>query len=136
MSKSKHNYSQYSNKNANKPVEAVVEPEIMDGVEALAEPVVVAEPVVEAVAEPVVEPVVEAPVEKKPEPTLTPGVVTGCMKLNVRANPQSVADIVCVIDAKSEVKIDMTKSNDDWFRVNTAAGVDGYCMKKFINVNL
>ena len=131
MSKSKHNYSQYS-KNTNKPVEAdpaVVEQEAVTAVEEAVEPVV------EVAAEPAVES--PAPVEQiKPEPMPVTGVVAGCVKLNVRAEPKSNADVVCVINAKSELKIDMSKSNNEWFYINTASGVEGYCMRKFVNVNL
>lgn len=130
MSKPKHNYSQYS-KNTNKPVEAdpvVVEQEVVTEVNEVIEPV--AEPVIEVVEAP-------APVEQnKPEPMSVTGVVAGCVKLNVRAEPKSNADVVCVINAKSELKIDMSKSDDDWFYINTASGVEGYCMRKFVNVNL
>lgn len=125
---SKHNYSQYSNKqNYNQPkveeevkmVEEVVEP-------VMAAPEVKMEPVIEAKPESVVE---------APKPKTVTGVVTGCMKLNVRANPKSDADVLCILDADSKIELDMSKSNKEWYRVRTANGVDGYCMKKFVKKN-
>lgn len=121
---SNHNYSQYSNKHNDKLVEEEVKM-VEEAVEPKVEPVM-------ATPEVKMEPVVEAP---KPKAKTATGVVSGCMKLNVRANPKSDADVLCVLDANSEMKIDMNKSTDEWYCVRTAAGVDGYCMKKFVKKN-
>lgn len=130
---SKHNYSQYSNKqNYNQHKAEEVEPKMVEEVvEPKAEldmtaPEVKMEPVVETKPEPAVE---------APKPKVTTGAVTGCMKLNVRANPKSDADVLCVIDVDSKIELDMSKSTKEWYRVRTANGVDGYCMKKFIKKN-
>lgn len=87
--------------------------------------------------EPVVRPVlVEEAVETVELPKTVKGVVVDCMKLNVRANPKTNADVLCVLNVGSEMEIDVAGSTDEWFRVNTAAGVDGYCMRKFVNAKL
>lgn len=120
---SKHNYTQYSNKkddNVLQPAEPITDAVIETVVE---------EPAVEPVAE-VVEEVV------KPQPKIIKGVVVDCSKLNVRVAPNAKADIACIIDAKSEVKVNMTKSTDDWFSVCTAAGVEGFCMRQYIDANM
>lgn len=122
----KKNYSQYYKNSKNE--DAVVEraPEVkMEPVRA-AEPEFV--PAVDVVIEPVAAP---APA---PAPKPTTGVVTGCSKLNVRVEPETTADIACIIDANSEVKIDRANSTRDWFKVTTASGVDGYCMRKFVKI--
>lgn len=43
------------------------------------------------------------------------GVVTDCLKLNIREKPSK-------------------DSNDDWYAVCTATGIEGFCMKKFVAV--
>lgn len=68
--------------------------------------------------------------------TTIPGTVTDCVKLNVRVAPFLTAEVACVLDANSEVEIDMTKSTDEWFKVTTASGVEGYCMRMFVNAKL
>lgn len=110
---SKHNYSKYSK-------QETVETEV--------ETVVETEAVTETAT------VVETQPEVKPEPKPKTGVVTGCGKLNVRSEPRIDADVVCVLDAKSEVKFNTAKSNKEWLCVCTATGVDGYCMRKFVEV--
>lgn len=62
------------------------------------------------------------------------GVVTGCGKLNVRKGPSSAALIVCEIERQTEVMIDESESTEDFYKVCLASGVDGFCMKKFIEV--
>lgn len=119
----KHNYSQYSNKNKTNREYKVpaVEP--------------VAEPVVDNILEPVVVPVVEPMVETVETVTLdkmVKGVVTGCAKLNVRAEPNTHADVVCVLDADTEIEVDVNNSNNEWFKICTAIGMEGYCMRKYV----
>ncbi len=60
------------------------------------------------------------------------GVVTDCLKLNVRKDPDGDADVLVVINALSEVTVDMDASTDEFYKVRTAAGIEGFCMKKYI----
>ena len=61
------------------------------------------------------------------------GIVFGCEKLNVRKEPSINSYAVCQFPCNMEVKIIKDKSVEDWFYVCNAAGVEGYCMKKYIN---
>lgn len=131
---SNHNYSQYSNNKKHRNPNYV-----RDTVNAapVKSPVAPIAPVVETVkpATEVVIPMVET-VETVTLPKTVDGVVTGCSKLNVRANPTITADVVCVMEAMSEVEIDVEKSTFEWFHVCTAAGIEGYCMRKFVEAHL
>lgn len=60
------------------------------------------------------------------------GVVTDCAKLRVREKPNTDAEVLAEIKEGSEVMIDKNTSTEDFFAVCTEAGVEGYCMKKFI----
>lgn len=121
---SNKNYKNYNNFSSAKPAEEVVEPvEVKEEVK-VEEPT----PVVEEVKpEPTPAPVV------KPEPPkpLT-GKVTGCAKLNVRESANATANVLAVINEGSEVVINRIKSTVEFYAVCTAAGIEGYCMKKFI----
>lgn len=119
MSKHKHNYSQhYNNANNNKP--RVVEEEL----------------------KPVVEPVkpepqlVQETVETVRLPETVIGMVSGCAKLNVRAEANLFSDVVCILDNTSEIEINVEKSDKDWFYICTASGIEGYCMRKFVEAHL
>lgn len=62
------------------------------------------------------------------------GVVTDCLKLNIRKEPNKDSDVVVVVTCLDELKIDLDASTDDWYAVCTVAGIEGFCMKKFIAV--
>lgn len=62
------------------------------------------------------------------------GVVTDCLKLNIREKPTKDSRVVTVVTCLDELGIDMGDSNDDWYAVCTATGIEGFCMKKYIAV--
>lgn len=117
---SKHNYSQYSNKNNNAQV---AEEELNPITEAVEETVIVETP---AIPEPVAAPVVE--------PKTVEGTVVGCTRLNVRVKPNLTADIVCVINANDKITVDPAKSTDEWYRLRTTTGAEGFTMRKYVEV--
>lgn len=61
------------------------------------------------------------------EKTLT-GVVT-CLRLHIHAEPNVDSEVVCKIRYLTEVEIDLDKSTDDFYKVYTATGAEGYCKK-------
>ena len=117
---SKKDYTKFSNSKPNHKVEEPIE-EIQNGVQEVE--TIEAEPVEE-----VVEEVVE---EQLPDPF---GIVVDCAKLNVRKAPSANADIVCVIDASTNLVVDSKASTDEFYKICTSAGIEGYCMKKFIKI--
>ena len=130
MSKHKHNYSQYSNKPKHentKVAEELLNP--------IAEVKMESEPEVAEVVQPK-SAMVQETVETKSLPETVSGMVVGCAKLNVRKEPNLFADIVCALNVQSEIEIDVEKSNNDWFYICTATGVEGYCMRKFVEAHL
>ncbi len=119
----KKNYTKYSEQSENVVEEVVNEVQLELPIDEIVEDVV--NEVVEEVVEEVVNEVVE-----------TKGIVTGCVKLNVREEASKDAKILCVLEEFEEVTIDTVspESYEDFYKVVTAKGVTGYCMKKFINI--
>lgn len=143
---SNHNYSQYSNNKKNKTndsrnvAQTANKPKVeVDRVSFVKDTVVSETDFVTTVSAPA-EPTeikMEYPKIETPETTkATSGVVFDCTKLNVRSDPSVDADILVVLNANSEVEIDLAKSTKDWFKIITTAGIDGYCMRKFIKVTM
>lgn len=63
------------------------------------------------------------------------GVVSGCGKLNLREKPSKDSDVLLILDKDTEVTIDTAASTtEDFYKVCTSSGVEGYCMKKFITI--
>lgn len=127
MSKNKnyHNYKNYSNNTKTETVEKeVITEEVKETAvvpEATPEESTAVEPETVTTPEPI-----------KPIPTI--GIVSDCNKLRVRAAASTNADVLCEIESGSEVTIDKTKSTKDFYAVCTSAGVEGFCMKKFITI--
>lgn len=100
------------------------------------EPEVVSEEVVEdrfaVVEEETVEPEV-AVAEPEVVETMV-GVVSGCAKLNVRKLPSPSSEIMCELVDGSKVEIDKESSTEAYYKICNSAGVEGYCIKKFISV--
>lgn len=62
------------------------------------------------------------------------GIVENCTKLNVRVAPNSDADVECVILFDTEVIVNEKESTEDFYKVCLPSGVEGYCMKRFIEI--
>lgn len=62
------------------------------------------------------------------------GKVVDCDLLNVREHAFADANIVCKINKDDEVIINKDKSTDDFYKICTVTGIDGYCMKRFIAI--
>lgn len=124
----RHNYTQYANKKFEEPAVDIVEDESVIETE-------VSEVEVTPIME-TVEPEVPVIPEIPEAPKMVTGVIVDCAKLNVRVAPNIDADVECVLNVASEIEIDVFKSTDEWFHVCTAAGVEGYCMRKFVDAAL
>ena len=72
-------------------------------------------------------------VEQVVEPKV--GIVTDCTRLNVRQEPKANAKIVIVVDATTDLTIFEEESTEDFYKIRTVDGVEGYCMKRFVTIN-
>lgn len=78
-----------------------------------------------------------AKIEQEPEveePKFVTGIVTDCVKLNVREDPSSTATILGTITAATELIVSKEESTEDYYKICTSVGLEGYCMKKFITI--
>ena len=119
MSNKHRDYTKYA-KTQDEPAMAIID---APSFEEVIEPVETAE---------TIEPIeaVEPTVETVPAPKI--GRVFGCTSLNVRKAPKTNATVICTINCHAEVEIDELESTDDFYKICTASGIEGYCMKKFI----
>lgn len=80
------------------------------------------------------EPEIEAEqVEREPEPQKL-GIVINCNNLNIRKHPDLNSDIICAIKRSTEVMIDDNESTEDFYKICTVSGIEGFCMKQYIEV--
>lgn len=70
-------------------------------------------------------------VEQKP---LVFGKVVNCSKLNIRQCPNLFANVLGCLDKDTEIEIDEDKSTNDFYAICTPAGMEGFCLKKFVEI--
>lgn len=58
--------------------------------------------------------------------------VVKCIRLNVRKEPFLESNKIGTLVTGDEITIDLSKSTDSWYKVSTASGLDGYCVKDFV----
>lgn len=64
-------------------------------------------------------------------PEVVFGVVDKCEKLNIRKEPTTDSEILRVVDANTELMIDIGESTEEWLKVCCTDGIEGFCMKKY-----
>lgn len=128
---SNKNYNKMYNKPSAEVKEAIeqeAETVVETPVEIPVEPVVEVQMAIEEVAEPEV----IVPVEETEEPITA--IVVDCAKLNVREEPSPRGAVVAIIDASNEVVICESESFGNYYKVCTAAGIEGYCVKDYLKL--
>ena len=63
------------------------------------------------------------------------GYVSGCLKLNIREDGYLGANVVCVVPEKTALLIEVAESNDEWYKVYTETGMEGFCMKQYVTLS-
>lgn len=71
---------------------------------------------------------------KEPEVIIKIGIVSNCKKLNVRKNPSKASEVLFVVSEGSEFAIYENESTTEWYKVCTASGREGFCMKQYITI--
>ena len=141
MSHHNHNYTNYSNKNITSNPEAAdaVEEKVANEEQAVEEKVAneeqaVEEKVANESQQNISDPESDIDVAANDETSELIGYVTDCVKLNVREAASKDSNALCEIILNSKVIVDEENSTDDFYKVTTETGVEGYCMKQYINV--
>jgi uncharacterized protein YgiM (DUF1202 family) len=62
------------------------------------------------------------------------GVVSECDKLNLREEANKNSKVLAILNRNTELVVSVEESTEDFYKVITSSGVEGYCMKKFITI--
>lgn len=60
--------------------------------------------------------------------------VTNCLRLHILSEPRLDSEIVCKVRYLTEVVIDMENSTEDFYKIYTAIGAEGYCQKEYLTI--
>lgn len=94
------------------------------------------EETIEEVTEEVTEPEVIVPsIENNVENNEVKGKVSGFENLYVRKEASKDSEPVGIVTDKDDILIDVTNSTDDFYKVITSNGLEGYCVKEFVKID-
>lgn len=60
--------------------------------------------------------------------------VSNCLRLHIHEEPDLNSRIVCKVRYLTEVIIDPESSTDEFYKVYTAIGAEGFCQKELITI--
>lgn len=90
----------------------------------------------EGVTEEVTEPEVIVPsIEDGVENNEVIGKISGFEKLYVRKEASKDSEPVGIVTDKDDLSIDVAHSTDDFYKVITSNGLEGYCVKEFVKID-
>ena len=88
------------------------------------------------VTEEVTEPEVIVPsIENNVENNEVIGKISGFEKLYVRKEASKYSEPVGIVTDKDYLSIDIIHSTDDFYKVITSNGLEGYCVKEFVKID-
>lgn len=88
------------------------------------------------VTEEVTEPEVIVPsIENNVENNEVIGKISGFEKLYVRKEASKDSEPVGIVTDKDDLSIDVSHSTDDFYKVITSNGLEGYCIKEFVKID-
>ena len=74
-------------------------------------------------------------VEEESEEDIKSGIIDGCKKLYVRKEANKDSEPVGIVTSKDDLSIDIAHSTDDFYKVITSNGLEGYCVKEFVKID-
>lgn len=63
------------------------------------------------------------------------GKISGFTKLYVRKEASKDSEPVGIVTDKDDLSIDVAHSTDDFYKVITSNGLEGYCVKEFVKID-
>lgn len=91
---------------------------------------------IEETTEEVTEPEVIVPsIENNVENNEVIGKISGFEKLYVRKEASKDSEPVGIVTDKDDLSIDVAHSTDDFYKVITSNGLEGYCVKEFVKID-
>lgn len=58
--------------------------------------------------------------------------IANCLRLHIHSEPNTDSEIVCKVRYLTELYIDVDESTEDFYKVCTAIGAEGFCQKELV----
>lgn len=60
--------------------------------------------------------------------------VVNCLRLHIYSEPSLDSEIVCKIRYSTEVEINLAESTEEFYKIYTAIGAEGFCQKDLVTI--
>lgn len=60
--------------------------------------------------------------------------VVNCLRLHIYSEPNLESEIVCKVRYLTNLEIDLENSTEDFYKICTAVGAEGFCQKNLITI--
>lgn len=60
--------------------------------------------------------------------------VVNCLRLHIYSEPRLDSEIVCKVRYATELEIDLAESTEDFYKIYTAIGAEGFCQKELVTI--
>lgn len=60
--------------------------------------------------------------------------IANCLRLHIFSEPNLESEIVCKVRYLTEIEIDLENSAEDFYKVYTAIGAEGFCQKEMVTI--
>ena len=60
--------------------------------------------------------------------------LVNCLRLHIYSEPDETSDVVCKIRYLTDVAVDLRNSTEDFYKICTAVGAEGFCKKELITI--
>lgn len=60
--------------------------------------------------------------------------VANCLRLHIYSEPNVDSEIVCKVRYLTELSIDLDESTEDFYKVCTAVGAEGFCERDLVTI--
>lgn len=60
--------------------------------------------------------------------------VVNCLRLHIHSEPNPESEIICKVRYSTEVVIDPDNSTEDFYKIYTAIGAEGFCQKDLVTI--
>ena len=60
--------------------------------------------------------------------------VANCLRLHIYSEPNVDSEIVCKVRYLTELSIDLDESTENFYKVCTAVGAEGFCERNLVTV--
>ena len=57
-----------------------------------------------------------------------------CLRLHVYSEPNENSEVICKVRYLTEVAIDLDNSTEEFYKIYTAIGAEGFCQKEFVTI--